>query len=416
MNDSLLKDLNSYKGGKKSYKYWVLLILVIFIALMVYIFLPQNEDLKPRYNTQKAQIGDLKVIVSASGNLSPTNSVEIGIEVSGTIKEIFVDYNDEVTIGQVLAKIDTTKLEASVESSKASLAISKANLNESEVNLKNKKLIFDRTKKMFESSGGKFPSQNEYDDTLFAYEVALASVKASKAKVLQSESDLKNNLQNLDKASVKSSINGIVLNREVEVGQTLAATMSAPKLFTLAKDLSNMDLIVNIDEADVADIKDGLDVLFTVDAYANKEFKGKIKQVRLNPITTNGVVTYETVVSVTNDDLLLKPGMTANAKIVTKNLENQLLVPNSAFRFKPIVQVDKKAPNLGSPSRFRPSSKSESSKSNDGMMSLYILENNEPKEIKVKIISSNTQQTAVSSKSLKQDDEIITSMKSKNAK
>ena len=132
--------------------------------------------------------------------------------------------------------------------------------------------------------------------------------------------NLKNDLQNLEKASVKSSIDGIVLNKEVEIGQTLAATMQAPKLFTLAKDLTNMDLVVSIDEADVADIKDNLDVTFTVDAYPNKEFKGKIKQVRLNPITTNGVVTYETVVSVDNSELLLKPGMTANAKIITKNI------------------------------------------------------------------------------------------------
>lgn len=416
MNSDLINDLNSYKSGKKSYKYLVLFIVIFCISLMIYIFYPKNSEEKVSYNTQTARTGDLKVIVNASGNISPTNSVEIGIEVSGTIKEIFVDYNDEVYIGQILAKIDTTKLEASVESSRASLAISKANLNESEVNLKNKKLIFDRTKKMFENSNGKFPSQNELDDAKFSLEIAEASILGSKAKVLQAESNLKNDLQNLEKASVKSSINGIVLNKEVEVGQTLAASMQAPKLFTLAKDLTNMDLIVNIDEADVADIKDGLDVQFTVDAYSNKEFEGKIKQVRLNPITTNGVVTYETVVSVDNSELLLKPGMTANAKIITKNLKNQLLVLNSSLRFKPAIKKSKNISSNTSFQRPRFSSESQNQNSKDGFLSIYSLENGETKEHKVKVISSNSKESAIESSSLKDGDEVIISIKSQNAK
>nr|WP_252971059.1 efflux RND transporter periplasmic adaptor subunit [Aliarcobacter cryaerophilus] len=350
--------------------------------------------------------------------MKPTNSVEIGIEVSGTIKEIFVDFNDEVKVGQVLAKIDTTKLEAQVESSRAALAIAKANQKESEVALKNKKLLYDRTKKMFDNSGGKYPSQNEFDDTKFTYESAIAVLEASKSKVVQASSNLKNDLQNLEKASVKSSIDGIVLNKEVEIGQTLAATMQAPKLFTLAKDLTNMDLVVSIDEADVADIKDNLDVTFTVDAYSNKEFKGKIKQVRLNPITTNGVVTYETVVSVDNSELLLKPGMTANAKIITKNIKDQILIPNSALRFTPKNSTEKsgtKPASFGTPPNFRPQgSVTKDNKAKDGFATIYILESGKPKELKVKVLDSDSKQSSIFSETLNIGDEVIISQKSGN--
>ncbi len=416
---NLRNELNSYKSSNKSYKYISLIVVSLIVAILVYIFFPKEADKKIEYITSKVSKGDLTVLVSASGNIKPTNSVEIGIEVSGTIKEIFVDFNDEVEVGQVLAKIDTTKLEAQVESSMAALAIAKANQKESEVNLKNKKLLYDRTKKMFDSSNGKYPSKNELDDTKFSYEAALSSLEAAKSKVMQSESNLKNDKQNLEKASVKSSIKGIVLNKEVEIGQTLAATMSAPKLFTLAKDLTNMDLVVSIDEADVADIKEGLDVTFTVDAYANKEFKGKIKQVRLNPITTNGVVTYETVVSVDNPDLLLKPGMTANAKIITKNVKEQILIPNSALRFTPKVsneQVTAKKATLAGPPNFQRPQDPKENKTKDGLASIYILENGNPKEVKVKVLDSDSKLSSINSKEIKIDDEVIISQKSQNAK
>lgn len=415
---NLSKELNNYKDSKKSYKFISLIIVILVVTILIYMFFPKQEK-KVEYITTKAKMGDLTVMVSASGNIKPTNSVEIGIEVSGTIKEIFVDFNDEVEVGQILAKIDTKKLEAQVESSMAALAIAKANQKESEVNLKNKKLLYDRTKKMFDSSNGKYPSKNELDDTKFAYEAALSSLEAAKSKVLQAESNLKNDRQNLEKASVKSSINGIVLNKEVEIGQTLAATMSAPKLFTLAKDLTNMDLVVSIDEADVADVKDGLDVTFTVDAYSNKEFKGKIKQVRLNPITTNGVVTYETVVSVDNSELLLKPGMTANAKIITKNVKDQLLIPNSALRFTPKIKEDQavsKKPPFSGPPNFDKAQAVKDNKSKDGLTSIYLLENGNLKELKVKILDSDSKQSSILSEDLKIGDEVIISQKSQNAK
>ena len=419
-NNKLLEDLDKYKSGgsKKAYLWISLLIVVSVLGIYFYMFSAKSSTSNIEYTSSKVTKGDLEVVVSATGNLNPTNSVEIGIEVSGTIKEIYVDFNDEVKVGQVLAKLDTVKLQSQVDSSSAALAIAKASEKESATNLNNKKLVYDRTKKMFDSSNGKYPSKNELDDTRFAYEAAVSSLEGARARVMQSMSNLNTDKQNLEKAHVKSSIDGIVLNREVEIGQTLAATMSAPKLFTLAKDLTKMDLIVSIDEADVADIKQGLDVSFTVDAYANKTFKGKIKQVRLNPITVNGVVTYETVVEVDNQDLLLKPGMTANAKIVTKQSLDHLLIPNSALRFKPkTIDVNKSAPKgpLSGPN-FSKGNNGVKDLSKKDFASVYVLENSKAKMINVKVIDTDGKSSAIEPGELKEGDGVITAQRSSDAK
>ncbi|AXX85147.1 efflux RND transporter periplasmic adaptor subunit [Aliarcobacter skirrowii] len=412
-----LKDeLDKYatKSNKKRYIVIALILIIVLVLILIKIFSSQSDSLKVEYVTKKVEKGDLSVVVSATGNLNPTNSVEIGIEVSGTIKEIFVDYNDEVKVGQVLAVLDTVKLQSQVDSSKAALAISKANYKESEVNLRNKKLTYERVLKMFEDSNGKYPSKNELDDAKFAYEAAQSSLEASKARVMQAEFNLKTDEQNLEKAYVRSSIDGIVLNRDVEIGQTLAATMSAPKLFTLAKDLRSMDLIVSIDEADVADIKKDLPVTFTVDAYVNRTFKGKIKQVRLNPINSNGVITYETVVEVHNEDLLLKPGMTATARIVTKDSKDKILVPNSALRFKPKIDEAKRVAMMG-PNR-RPQGAVTKDLGKKELSPIYKLENGELKRVMVKILDTDGRSSAIESKELNIGDEVIISQKSINGK
>ncbi|MCT7577418.1 efflux RND transporter periplasmic adaptor subunit [Aliarcobacter butzleri] len=418
-NKDLLEELESFSSKKRINRKFIYIAtaIVSFLAIVLFfIFNGNNKSNKIEYITKKVTQGDLSVVVSTTGNLNPTNSVEIGIEVSGTLKEIFVDFNDEVKAGQILAKIDTVKLQSQVDSSTAALAIAVANQKESQVLLNNKKTLYDRTLNMYKNSGGKYPSKNELDDTRFSYEAAIESLEAAKAKVLQAQSNLKTDKQNLEKASVKSSIDGIVLNREVEVGQTLAATMSAPKLFTIAKDLTNMDLIVSIDEADVADIKKDLPVTFTVDAYPNKVFNGKVKQVRLNPVDTNGVVTYETVVSVDNEDLLLKPGMTATAKIITKESKNKLLIPNGALRFKPKMQEQKNGGvNLVGPNMNRPANVARDLSKKE-LAPIFILENNQPKRVMVKVLDSDGKLTSIESEELKVDDEVIISQKSDDGK
>ncbi len=420
-NSQLQQDLDSYsnKSSKKIYIWTIIFLLISGFCTYYYFFIKgENKKQTVEYVTTKVKKGDLSVVVSATGNLNPTNSVDIGIEVSGTIKEIYVDFNDEVEVGQVLAKLDTRKLQIEVDSSKAALSISMANLKESEVTLKNKKASYDRTQKMYNSSNGKYPSINELDNSKYTYEAALASYEAAKAKVNQSEFSLNTALQNLDKAVVKSSIKGIVLNREVEVGQTLAASMNAPKLFTLAKDLSQMDLIVSIDEADVSDIKKGLDVTFTVDAYPNDNFKGKIKQVRLNPVDVNGVVTYETVVLVDNEKLLLRPGMTATAKIITKESKDKLIIPNSALRFKPKEQGEQKTNTMSlvQPPRSPQNGNTSKELGKKEFSAIWIMENNTPKRVMVKVLDTDGKFTTIESKDLKVDDEVISSQKSGNAK
>ncbi|WP_323592195.1 efflux RND transporter periplasmic adaptor subunit [Aliarcobacter butzleri] len=418
-NKDLLEELESFSSKKRINRKFIYIAIAIvsFLAIVLFfIFNGNDKSNKIEYITKKVTQGDLSVVVSTTGNLNPTNSVEIGIEVSGTLKEIFVDFNDEVKAGQILAKIDTVKLQSQVDSSTAALAIAVANQKESQVLLNNKKTLYDRTLNMYKNSGGKYPSKNELDDTRFSYEAAIESLEAAKAKVLQAQSNLKTDKQNLEKASVKSSIDGIVLNREVEVGQTLAATMSAPKLFTIAKDLTNMDLIVSIDEADVADIKKDLPVTFTVDAYPNKVFNGKVKQVRLNPVDTNGVVTYETVVSVDNEDLLLKPGMTATAKIITKESKNKLLIPNGALRFKPKMQEQKNGSvNLVGPNMNRPANVARDLSKKE-LSPIFILENNQPKRVMVKVLDSDGKLTSIESEELKVNDEVIISQKSDDGK
>lgn len=421
MDTNLQNELKSYSNKNSKKKYFFIIFIVLLLIAGVYYFFFANQSKKEEvnlYNTKKVTRGDLSVIVSATGTLNPTNSVEIGVEVSGTIKEIYVDFNDEVEVGQLLAILDTRKLQSEVDGQTASLGISKANLKESEVNLRNKKTVYDRTLKMYNSSGGKYPSINELDDAKFAYESSVSSFEAAKAKVEQSSFSLNTAKQNLDKAYVKSSIKGIVLNRAVEVGQTLAASMNAPKLFTLAKDLTQMDLIVSIDESDVADIKKDLDVTFTVDAYPNKNFKGKIKQVRLNPVTVNGVVTYETVVGVNNEELLLRPGMTATAQINTKQSFDKLMIPNGALRFKPKIQSEQKANtmNLVQPPRRVAGENASKDLSKKEFTPIYVLENNQPKRVMVKILETDGKVTTIESNDLKVDDELIISQKSDNGK
>lgn len=421
MNTNLQDELNNYSNKSSNKKYYIFALILLLSSGVAYYYFDKNSTNKKQqisYNTQKIKKGDIEVVVNTTGNLKPTNSVEIGIEVSGTIKEIYVDFNDEVTIGQVLAVLDTRKLQSQVDSSSASLIIARANQKESLVNVNNKKLNLDRTLKMYNQSNKKYPSKNEVDEVRFAYESSLASYESAQAKVLQAQSNLKTDQQNLEKAVVKSSINGIVLNREVEVGQTLAATMSAPKLFTLAKDLTNMDLIVSIDEADVADIKKDLDVTFNVDAHPNETFRGKIKQVRYNPVEVNGVITYETVVGVNNEKLLLRPGMTASAKIITKESKDNLLIPNTALRFKPLIQEPQAKQNSGMNNLVgarAPRKSGEPKNINKSeFKEIWILENKEPKKVRVKILESDGKFTSVESRDLKIDDEIIVSQRSGN--
>ncbi len=289
----------------------------------------------PRYATQPATRGNLVETVSATGTLVPVNEVDVGSEVSGTIKTVEVDYNDRVTVGQVLVRIDTTKLAAQVLQAEAGLAAVRAKVLEAEATQQEAEAQLARLAHVRELSGGKVPSEFEFQAQQASVARAKAGLASAKADVVQAQAALDLTRSDMDKAVIHSPVNGVVLTRQIEPGQTVAASFSAPVLFTLAEDLAKLELQVDVDEADVGRVREGLEATFTVDAYPDRRFPATITQVRFGSKTTDGVVTYTTVLKVSNDDLSLRPGMTATAVITTRKAENALLVPIAALRFEP---------------------------------------------------------------------------------
>lgn len=302
----------------------------------------KNEAVQ--YETMPVTRGDLVETVNATGTLAPVNEVEIGSEISGTLLTVDVTYNDHVTNGQVLARIDTSKLEAQVRQSEASLEAAEAKVVENEATLHEAESQLARLRQVHERSGGQIPSRNELDAQEATVLRARANVASAKAEIAKAEATLKVTLSDVEKAVIISPINGIVLDRKIEPGQTVAASFEAPVLFTLAEDLTKLELQVDVDEADVGRVHEGQEAAFNVDAYPDRNFPATITQVRYGSKTTDGVVTYTTVLNVSNDDLSLRPGMTATATITTRKVSDVLLAPNTALRFEP-PRVETAAPN-----------------------------------------------------------------------
>ena len=317
---------------------WGFLFLVAAIALSF--FFTRNKAETIKFRTQPASRGDITIKVNATGSLEPTNQVDVGSELSGIIENVEVDHNDQVKVNQVLARLDTDKLEAQVLQSKAALEAVKAQILQAEATLKETRLELQRLKKAYELSGGKIPSQYDLDAAEAAFARAQADEASAKAQVAKAQATLKAEETDLAKTVIRSPINGIVLLRDVEPGQTVAASLQAPVLFTLAEDLTKMELHVDVDEADVGRVKKGQEATFTVDAYPEETFLAQITQVRYSSQETDGVITYETVLKVDNSKLLLRPGMTATAEITVRKVADAILVPNAALRFTPPVRND----------------------------------------------------------------------------
>lgn len=309
-------------------------IAAVWVALIV-MHNRKTAATTVRYETAPVARGNLVETVSATGTLAPVNQVEVGSEVSGTMKTVEVGYNDRVKVGQVLARIDTSKLAAQVQQSESALESARAKVLDAEATLTESAAQLTRLRQVHELSGGKVPSQNELDAQEATVARAHAGRASCQASVSQAQATLDVDRSNMDKAIIHSPINGIVLTRQIEPGQTVAATFEAPVLFKLAEDLSKLELQVDVDEADVGRVREGQEATFTVDAYPDKHFPATITQVRYGSKTTEGVVTYTTVLKVNNDDLSLRPGMTATAVITTRKTDNALLVPSAALRFEP---------------------------------------------------------------------------------
>ncbi|MDD2904842.1 MAG: efflux RND transporter periplasmic adaptor subunit [Sulfurimonas sp.] len=376
------------EGKKVEIKKWLIvaIIFVGMIALGAYFMTTAGKNEKIKYLTAAIEKKDLLVKVSATGNIEPTNTVDVGIEVSGTIIEVGADFNQQVKRGDILARLDTTKLESKVKNSQAALLVAKANFLEKKISLEDTRNELERGKTTYKSTSGKYPSDKDLDALTNNHERALANYAASEAGVTQVRAQLKSDEDDLKKAVVKSPINGIVLDKKVEVGQSVVSVMQIPVLFTLAEDLSKMQVVLSVDEADIGQVAEGQNVEFFVDAYPHEQFQGKITQVRLNSIIVSGVVTYATVVAVDNPRLLLKPGMTTSADIVTEVVKNRLSVPNSALRFTP--KDEKK------------------DEKNQGKQ-VWILENNLPKSLSVAAQKSDGIFTAISGEGIKEGMQVI---------
>lgn len=303
---------------KKISKIWWAAGAIIIIAIIVWLFSGGKEEKQISFSFEKAAPANIQIGVTATGTIEPVTSVTVGTQVSGIVSRIYVDYNSVVKKGQVIAELDKTNLMSQLNSAKTQLATAQSQLNYQTTN-------FNRYKTLYQKG---LVAADDFDSAKLSYTQAKEQVAATKEEVQRAQT-------NLGYATITSPIDGIVLSKSVEEGQTVAASFSTPELFTIAQDLTNMQVVADVDEADIGDVKEGERVSFTVDAYPDDTFEGTVKQVRQEATTTNNVVTYEVVISAPNADLKLKPGLTANVTIYTAERKGVLSVQSKALRFTP---------------------------------------------------------------------------------
>ena len=296
----------------------VTIIIAIAVIVGAFFFFRSGDKKVTTYETVELKKGSINNTVTATGTIEPITKVDVGTQVSGTISHIYVDYNSVVTKGQLLAELDRKLLEAELKSEMANLKSSKSEFEYQDKN-------FKRLRQLHEKN---LISETEYEEALYQYEKAQQAYEKAQATLVKAQS-------NLDYATIYSPIDGVVLSREVEEGQTVAASFETPTMFTIANDLRKMQVIADVDEADIGQVLEGQRVTFTVDAFPDDTFEGDVTQVRLNPTTESNVVTYEVVIDAPNPELKLKPGLTANITVYTMEKNDILLAPLKAFRFTP---------------------------------------------------------------------------------
>ena len=351
--------------------------LVLFLIVFNII-----KDNKVHYQTKKLERCTITQVVEASGTINPVNIVSVGSTVSGLMKEIYVDYNSEVKKGQLLAQIDPATFQAQVDQNRAQIMNAQANLAKLNAEMVFAQKTYNRYKNLYSKN---FIARSELDQAESDYLAKRASIGAQRASISQAQANLQTSLTNLGYTKIIAPVDGTIIKRAIDVGQPVAASFQAPELFTIAQDLKEMQIEVNVSEADIGKVKEGQDVEYTLDGYPDETFHGQVTQVRLDSTTTSNVVTYTVIVSVKNDNLTLKPGMTANVSIITNKSENVLCVPNIALKYTPDA----------SGQRYKE-------------QGIWILQkNNQPERITIKEGASDDSNTEIISKKLKEGDDVI---------
>ena len=369
----------------------IIIGLIVVIALgVVLFFVFKHKDGKQKYITDKITRGDIKSTVSATGTVNAVTTVQVGTQVSGTIQKLFVDFNSPVKKGQLLAQIDPAIFDAQVGQARANLLSAKANLEKSQVMLRDTKTTLERNKILYAKN---FIAKSDLDTSETNYLSAIAQIKVAEAQIQQTQAALDSSSINLKYSKILSPVNGTVISRNIDIGQTVAASFQTPTLFTIAQDLTKMQIDTSVDESDIGKVKAGQKAAFTVDAYPESTFNGEVSVVRNAPINVSNVVTYNAVIIVDNTDLKLKPGMTANVSVETEIKQSVLRVPNAALRFKPATAA------------ATPDQKAAKGSKGPGV---WILENNKPKNVKIKTGISDSNYTEVTSGELTEGQQIIT--------
>ena len=325
-------------------------VAVLLVAGIVSHFVGGKKESKISFEEAKVEQASISTSVTATGTLEAVTSVSVGTQVSGIVKKLYVDYNSQVHKGQVIAELDKENLQSQLSTAQSNLQKAQADLQSSQAQLQSAQASLNYQKNNYTRYGSLYKkglvSANDYETARLSYQQAVEqvasareTVASSRTLIATSQEQVKQAQTNLGYATITAPIDGVVISKEVEEGQTVAASFSTPELFTIAKDLKDMQVVADVDEADIGDVKEGQRVEFTVDAYPDDTFSGTVKQVRQNATTTNNVVTYEVVISARNDDLKLKPGLTANVTIYTLERNNVTSVPSKALRFTPEPQV-----------------------------------------------------------------------------
>ncbi len=373
----------------------IIIILICLAFFILGLYFINNKKHSKSYNTQPVEKRTITQIVEASGTINPVQTVSIGSQVSGQISAIYVDYNSEVKKGQLLAEIDTSLFEAQVNQAKASIDNARANLAKIQATAANDKLTLNRYKNLYKKG---FIAKSELDLAESTYSADIAQIRAAQAQINQALASYSTAESNLRYTKITSPVDGVVISRAVDVGQTVAASFQTPELFSVAQDLTKMQIEANVSEADIGKVKKDQLVEYTLDGYPDETFEGKVSQVRISPTTVSNVVTYSVIIDVKNDELKLIPGMTANVSIITSKKENILCVQNSALKFTPNKD--------GMGERF-------------DKQGIWLLVDNEPKRIEIQTGVSDDAYTEIISDKIKNGDMAIISIEetgSKNTK